>query len=108
MERTRAASEAALGADADLIAAEGARLHPDDAIALAFGAAPARPTHPAGLSRREVEVVRQVARGLTNKAIAADLHLSVRTVESHVRNVLAKVGLENRTQLAAWTRERIQ
>jgi hypothetical protein len=45
---------------------------------------------------------------LTNKAVAADLQLSVRTVESHVRNALAKVGLENRTQLAAWARERIQ
>jgi DNA-binding NarL/FixJ family response regulator len=52
--------------------------------------------------------VRLVASGLTNKAIAADLHLSVRTVESHVRNVLGKVGLENRTQLATWARERIQ
>jgi predicted ATPase/DNA-binding CsgD family transcriptional regulator len=108
VERARAVSEAALGADADLIAAEGARLHPDEAIALAFGAATARPTHPSGLSRRELEVVRLVASGLTNKAIAADLHLSVRTVESHVRNVLAKVGLENRTQLATWARERIQ
>jgi DNA-binding CsgD family transcriptional regulator len=32
----------------------------------------------------------------------------VRTVESHVRHVLAKVGLENRTQLATWARQRIQ
>ena len=39
---------------------------------------------------------------------AARLHLSVRTVESHVRHVLAKVGLSNRTQLAAWARDHIQ
>jgi DNA-binding NarL/FixJ family response regulator len=49
-----------------------------------------------------------VAEGLTNKAIAARLHLSVRTVESHVRHVLGKVGLDNRTQLATWAREQAQ
>jgi DNA-binding NarL/FixJ family response regulator len=59
------------------------------------------------VSVRELEVVRLVADGLTNKAIAAELHLSVRTVESHVRHVLAKVGLDNSTQLAAWARERV-
>ncbi len=58
-----------------------------------------------GLSARELEVVHLVASGRSNKAIAADLHLSVRTVESHVRHALAKVGLENRTQLAAWAHE---
>jgi predicted ATPase/DNA-binding CsgD family transcriptional regulator len=108
VERARAASEAVLGVDAELIAAEGARLRTDEAIALAFDAATPRPALPAGLSRRELEVGRLVAKGLTNKAVAADLQISVRTVESHVRNVLAKVGLENRTQLAAWARERIQ
>ena len=80
----------------------------DDAVALAFGTATPRPASPAGLSARELEVARLVADGLTNKAIAARLHLSVRTVESHVRHVLARVGLDNRTQLATWARERIQ
>jgi DNA-binding NarL/FixJ family response regulator len=60
------------------------------------------------LSAREVEVANLVAAGLSNKAIAARLHLSVRTVESHVRHALAKVSLDNRTQLATWARERIQ
>ena len=49
-----------------------------------------------------------VAEGLSNKAIAARLHLSVRTVESHVRHVLGKLGLDNRTQLATWALERTQ
>jgi DNA-binding NarL/FixJ family response regulator len=40
--------------------------------------------------------------------IAAHLHLSVRTVEATSAHVLAKTGLENRTQLATWARERIQ
>jgi DNA-binding NarL/FixJ family response regulator len=62
----------------------------------------------AGLSASEVKVARLVARGLPNKAIAAELHVSVRTVESHVRHALAKTGLENRTQLATWARERVQ
>ncbi len=49
-----------------------------------------------------------MAEGLANKAIATQLHLSVRSVESHVRHVLAKVGLSNRAQLAKWAREHDQ
>jgi DNA-binding CsgD family transcriptional regulator len=106
MQRIRAECEAALGTDADRMWAEASRLGIDEAIALAFGASRsrARPA-PAGLSSRELEVVRLVADGLANKAIAMQLHLSVRTVESHVRHVLAKAGLSNRTQLAKWARE---
>ncbi len=101
--KVRAACAAALGTEAERIWTEGTRMGVDDAVALAFGASERRPAAPpGGLSARELEVVRLVASGDSNKAIAADLHLSVRTVESHVRHVLAKVGLENRTQLAAW------
>ena len=102
LEHVRATAEAALGGNAERLWAEGARLGVDDAVALAFGSARPRPAAPAGLSARELEVAGLVAAGLSNKAIAARLHLSVRTVESHVRHVLAKVGLDNRTQLATW------
>jgi DNA-binding CsgD family transcriptional regulator len=108
MQRIRVGCEAALGTDADRIWAEGSRLGIDEAIALAFGDPRPRAPAPAGLSTRELEVVRLVADGLANKAIAAQLHLSVRTVESHVRHVLAKAGLSNRTQLAKWAREHNQ
>lgn len=107
-DEVKAASEAALGAEAALNWRDGARLSLDEAIALAFGTTEPRRAAPAGLSEREAEVARRVADGLSNKAIATSLHLSVRTVESHVRHVLAKTGLENRTQLATWARERIQ
>jgi non-specific serine/threonine protein kinase len=103
----RAKSE--LGDRFDEVWAAGTRLGLDEASALAFGTArPQGSAAPAGLSARELEVVRLVADGLTNKTVAGKLHLSVRTVESHVRHVLAKLGLENRTQLAAWARERNQ
>jgi predicted ATPase/DNA-binding CsgD family transcriptional regulator len=108
MQRIRAGCEAAVGPDADRIWAEGSRLGIDEAIALAFGAIRPRAPAPAGLSTRELEVVRLVADGLANKAIATQLQLSVRTVESHVRHVLAKTGLSNRTQLAKWAREHNQ
>jgi predicted ATPase/DNA-binding CsgD family transcriptional regulator len=108
LERVREHTATLLGRDAERAWAEGARLGVDDAVALAFGAARPRPASPAGLSGRELEVAGLVAAGLANKAIAARLHLSVRTVESHVRHALAKLGLDNRTQLATWARDRIQ
>ena len=86
--------------------AEGERLDVDEATALAFGSTTRRTAPPAGLSARELEVARLVSAGLANKAIGARLHLSVRTVEAHVRHILAKLGLDNRTQLATWARER--
>jgi non-specific serine/threonine protein kinase len=107
-ERARAAAEAPLGADAPRTWKEGARLSLDEAIALAFGTAEPTREPPAGLSEREAEVANLVADGLSNKAIASRLHLSVRTVEHHVRHALAKARLENRTQLATWARERIR
>ncbi|SDJ07640.1 regulatory protein, luxR family [Lentzea albidocapillata subsp. violacea] len=54
------------------------------------------------LSPRESEVVDLVAQALTNRQIATRLHLSERTVETHVRSVLAKLGLRTRTEIAAW------
>ena len=105
-ERTRAAAAERVASDADRLWRNGSRLAVDDAIALAFGTARPRISHALGISERETEVVRLVAEGLSNKEIAGRLHLSVRTVESHVRHMLTKTGLINRTQLATWARER--
>lgn len=55
----------------------------------------------AGLSRRELEVMRSVASGATNREIAAELVLSTRTVDMHVRNILAKLRCRSRTEAAA-------
>jgi DNA-binding CsgD family transcriptional regulator len=57
-----------------------------------------------GLSSREVEIARLVAGGLTNREIAQLLRISPRTVERHITNVLAKLGLRNRTELATFMR----
>ncbi len=54
----------------------------------------------AGLSRRELEVVRLVADGLTNREIAERLVLSVRTVDMHVRSILTKLRCRTRTEAA--------
>jgi DNA-binding CsgD family transcriptional regulator len=59
--------------------------------------APAPIGLPFGLTGREVEVLRLVARGLSNSAIADRLSLSRRTVEQHLRNAYDKLGVDNRT-----------
>ena len=59
------------------------------------------------LTARELEVVSLVTEGLTNKEVAARLRVSVRTAENHLLNVMNKLGLGNRAEVAAWvTRSR--
>jgi non-specific serine/threonine protein kinase len=58
------------------------------------------------LSHREGEVAALLARGLTNRQIAKELVLSEHTVATHVRQILKKLGLHSRTQVAAWLIER--
>jgi DNA-binding CsgD family transcriptional regulator len=65
--------------------------------ALENGPAPQKPSYPAGLTRREVEVLRLVAGGATNQQVADELHISVRTVNTHMTNILNKTGCHNRT-----------
>ena len=57
---------------------------------------------PPALTRREREVAKLVARGLTNRQIAKELVLSERTVENHVSNILKKLKLSSRSEVAAW------
>jgi DNA-binding CsgD family transcriptional regulator len=64
-------------------------------------------SRPSPLTGRELEVASLVAEGMTNKEVATRLGLSVRTAENHVLNVMNKLGLDNRAQVAAWyTRSR--
>ncbi|SES47502.1 Predicted ATPase [Streptomyces sp. yr375] len=58
------------------------------------------------LSRREWDVIDLVAKGLTNRQIAARLYLSVRTVETHIRNIRTTLGLRSRAHVAAWAARR--
>ena len=57
------------------------------------------------LTERELEVLGCVARGLSNKQIAEELSIGITTVRSHVSNILRKLDLENRTQIAIHARE---
>jgi DNA-binding CsgD family transcriptional regulator len=54
------------------------------------------------LTIREFEVARQIAAGLTNPEIAAELFVSPKTVSAHVEHILAKLGASRRTEIAAW------
>ena len=69
-------------------------------------AIPSRPEprrRPYALTRRERDVLRLLARGRSNDDIASELVLSVRTVESHVASIYAKIGVSGRTARAAAT-----
>ena len=66
------------------------------------GDEPATRTEMDELTAREREVLQLIARGYLYKEIAARLHLSVKTVESHVSSVLRKLQLSNRHELTRW------
>jgi DNA-binding NarL/FixJ family response regulator len=57
------------------------------------------------LSEREIEVVREIARGRTNLEIGAELFISLSTVKGHVSTIQTKLGLRNRTEIAVWAWE---
>jgi DNA-binding CsgD family transcriptional regulator/tetratricopeptide (TPR) repeat protein len=63
---------------------------------------PEKPAYPAGLTEREIEVLRLVASGATNQHVANVLHISVRTVNTHMTNILNKTGCDNRTAASAF------
>ena len=67
---------------------------------LAAGSAPGN-----GLTPRELEVLRLVGAGMTNRAIAAELVLSVRTVDRHVSNIFAKLRVSSRAAATAYAHE---
>ena len=74
----------------------------------AVATAPEPPLDPEldSLTRRELEVLRLLARGYTYREIAKELVLSVKTVETHVSAVLRKLQLSNRHELARWAQAR--
>jgi predicted ATPase/DNA-binding SARP family transcriptional activator/DNA-binding CsgD family transcriptional regulator len=99
--------------------AEGRAMTPDQAVEYALGAEePAPPTALTPrkpplveapddpLTGREREVAILVGQGLTDRQISSELHLSERTVHNHVRNILSKLGLRSRAQIAAWAARR--
>jgi predicted ATPase/DNA-binding CsgD family transcriptional regulator len=101
---TRALGEAKFGAEFEA----GKRLSRQAAVRLALdepddgnvGASHGSDTGP--LAKREVEVARLVAEGLSNKQVAARLFISERTVGTHVGHILDKLGFKSRAQIAGW------
>jgi NarL family two-component system response regulator LiaR len=82
-------------------------LHPSVAAGMLAERRRPRPAH-AELTARELEVLRLIARGYANKRIAAELHVSEKTVKSHVSAVLRKLDVADRTQAAMYAvRERL-
>jgi DNA-binding NarL/FixJ family response regulator len=105
--RWLAPAEKQLGSMAAEIMAEGRRMSPGEAVSYALADEPEQAWRRGSraLTRRETEVAALVAQGLTNRDIAGQLYLSVRTVDTHVDHVLTKLGFSTRTQLVAWAYE---
>jgi DNA-binding CsgD family transcriptional regulator len=107
---------AALGnAGAEAARMAGAGLSVDAAVAEALAARigmaagatlPRRETAVGRLTAREREVASLVARGLTNRQIAASLAVAARTADAHVEHIRDKLGVRSRAQIAAWAVER--
>ncbi|MGH2560232.1 MAG: ATP-binding protein [Thermomicrobiales bacterium] len=101
-------------AEALLVAAQASfrqlGMHPWDrtateALTRLRGAGRPAKERPAGLTDREVDVVRLVARGYSDRQISEELYVSPRTVNAHIRNMLGKTLCSNRTELSVWAVE---
>ncbi|MEU8384476.1 LuxR C-terminal-related transcriptional regulator [Streptosporangium sp. NPDC048865] len=97
----------------DTLVRQGSKMRCDEALAFALEEAPGdEPSGEAGepspLTRRETEIAKLVAQGLSNKEIAASLTIAQRTAEGHVEHIMTKLGFHSRAQIAVWTGERIR
>ena len=92
----------------DAAFARGRAMTIDEGVAFAVGdnqpppALAVKPQPDTGLTRRQLEIARLIADDLSNRQIAARLFLSERTVETHITNILNKLGLSSRTQVSRW------
>jgi predicted ATPase/DNA-binding CsgD family transcriptional regulator len=102
---------AARGLDAEAVTrlqAQGAALDASSAVELALVAPPppsppaAGPAAPGGLTPRELQIVALIVQGHSNKAIGEELVISPATAARHIANILLKLGLRSRAQVAAW------
>ena len=109
LARANEAAVSALGAskfEAEYVA--GKRLGREAALRIALGesqhadAETSDHAETGPLANREVEVARLIADGLSNKQIGSRLFISDRTVATHVRNILNKLGFDSRAQIASW------
>jgi len=85
--------------------ADGHAMTPDQAVAYALESTATQPAAVVGgvnLTPRELEVARLLGRFATNREIAAQLIISERTAKRHVENILLKLGLRSRAQVAEW------
>jgi len=114
-ERTLTAVRAQLGDEAfAALWAEGRTMMPEEIIAalqqaeMQQSAPSAKPsvTYPAGLTAREVEVLRLLAQGMTNPQIAERLIISIHTVNAHVRSIFNKLDVNSRSALTRCAIER--
>jgi HD-GYP domain-containing protein (c-di-GMP phosphodiesterase class II)/DNA-binding CsgD family transcriptional regulator len=100
---------AAGAAAAELLRAVRSGLLCDRAVGAVLEAAghepPPKPQAPCGLTQREVEVLGLLARGLTNKEIAAEFYLSARTVQHHLAHIYDKIGRRTRSGAAMFAME---
>jgi DNA-binding CsgD family transcriptional regulator len=108
--QAEALAVAAIGqAKYDAAIAEGKAMSRQEAIRLALGESTGDQPPSAGrdgklavLGKRQADVAALIAQGMSNKQIGAKLFISERTVDTHVRNILNKLGFNSRAQIAAW------
>ena len=60
---------------------------------------------PAGLTKRELEILTAIARGATNRQVAQQIFISEKTVARHLANIYAKLGVSSRTAAADWAHQ---